>query len=204
MEIARLKRNHAVRGTLDGQMLLAMPSMPDARFARSVIYMCAHSSEGAMGFIVNQKAPDLKMRDLLVQLEVVQPDQAIRLPPRLSSSHVLRGGPVETSRGFVLHSADFFAENATINVDDGLCLTATLDVLRALAHGHGPRRAVLALGYAMWSPGQLEREMQGNNWLHCPGDHGLVFDRDLDSKYSRALETIGVDLRMLSSETGRA
>jgi len=192
------------RGYLDGQMLIAMPSMGDERFARSVIYMCAHSSEGAMGIIVNHPALNVSFPDLLVQLEVVGAPDLIELPPRAGGVKVLKGGPVETSRGFVLHSSDFFIENSTLPIDDGVCLTATLDILKAIARGDGPRSAVLALGYAGWAPGQLENEINGNGWLHCAADLDLIFGQDVEAKYERALKKIGVDLGMLSSEAGHA
>ncbi|CAL8980401.1 YqgE/AlgH family protein [Rhodoplanes serenus] len=192
------------RGYLDGQMLIAMPSMRDERFARSLIYVCAHSSEGAMGIIVNQPAPNINFADLLVQLEVIPASDLIILPPRAGSVKVLRGGPVETGRGFVLHSADFFIENSTLPIDDGICLTATLDILKAIARGDGPLSAVLALGYAGWAPGQLETEIQANGWLHCTADSDLIFGADNDRKYDRALEKIGIHLGMLSSEAGHA
>ncbi|NVO17873.1 MAG: YqgE/AlgH family protein [Rhodoplanes sp.] len=192
------------RGYLDGQMLIAMPSMRDERFARSLIYVCAHSSEGAMGIIVNQPAPNINFSDLLVQLEVIPASDLIILPPRAGTVKVLRGGPVETGRGFVLHSADFFIENSTLPIDDGICLTATLDILKAIARGDGPLSAVLALGYAGWAPGQLETEIQSNGWLHCTADPDLVFGADTDIKYERALKKIGIHLGMLSSESGHA
>src|SRR3974377_2178963 len=117
------------RGYLDGQMLIAMPGMRDERFSRSLIYVCAHSSEGAMGIIVNHPAANINFGDLLVQLEVIPAADLIIPPPRAGSVPVLRGGPVETGRGFVLHSSDFFIENSTLPIDEGICLTATLDIL---------------------------------------------------------------------------
>src|SRR6185295_16891781 len=126
------------RGYLDGQMLIAMPTMGDERFARSLIYMCAHSSEGAMGIIVNQPAANISFRDLLVQLNVVDDADKIELPSRVK---VLKGGPVDTQRGFVLHSSDFYVENSTLPIDEGVCLTATLDILKAIARGLGARPA---------------------------------------------------------------
>ena len=158
------------RGYLDGQMLIAMPAMLDDRFARSLIYICAHSAEGAMGIIVNHPAPNINFSDLLVKLDVIPAADVIQLPSRAGVVKVMRGGPVETERGFVLHSADFFIENSTLPIDDGICLTATLDILKAIARGDGPVSAILALGYAGWAPGQLENEIQGNGWLHCPPD----------------------------------
>src|SRR4249919_3442979 len=178
------------RGYLDGQMLIAMPSMRDERFSRSLIYVCAHSSDGAMGIIVNQPAANINFPDLLVQLEVIPASDIIQLPRRAGTVKVLRGGPVETGRGFVLHSADFFIENSTLPIDDGICLTATLDILKAIARGDGPASALLALGYAGWAPGQLESEIQGNGWLHCTADLELIFGADIDGKYERALKKI--------------
>ena len=195
---------HTERGYLDGQMLIAMPTMGDERFARAVIYVCAHSTEGAMGIIVNQPAPNIKFPDLLVQLEVIPAAERIQLPTGADAVKVLKGGPVETGRGFVLHSADFFIENSTLPIDDGICLTATLDILKAIAHGDGPQSAILALGYAGWAPGQLEQEIQQNGWLHCPADPELIFGADTGGKYDKALRKIGIDLSHLSSDAGHA
>src|SRR2546428_5727937 len=140
----------AKRGYLDGQMLIAMPAMGDERFARAVIYVCAHSSEGAMGIIVNQPAPHISFPDLLVQLEVIPAADLIQLPTSAGGVKVLKGGPVDTRRGFVLHSADFFIENSTLPIDEGICLTATLDTLKAIARGEGPPSAGGRLGYSGW------------------------------------------------------
>lgn len=192
------------RGYLDGQMLIAMPTMHDERFARSLIYVCAHSSEGAMGIVVNQPASNINFADLLVQLEVIPAVDAIQLPQSAGAMKVLKGGPVETGRGFVLHSADFFIENSTLPIDEGICLTATLDILKAIAKGDGPASAVLALGYAGWAAGQLESEIQENGWLHCAADAELIFGTDVEGKYEKALKKIGIDLGMLSSEAGHA
>jgi putative transcriptional regulator len=191
-------------GFLDGQLLIAMPGMLDDRFARSVIYVCAHSEEGAMGIIVNRPAERVDFPELLVQLKVIGPDEAIRLPAKASSMLVLNGGPVDTSRGFVLHSNDFSIENSTLPIGGGVSLTATIDILRAIARGSGPGRALLALGYAGWAAGQLEAEMQHNGWLNCPADPSLIFDSALDSKYERAFRKAGIDLGQLSSEAGSA
>jgi putative transcriptional regulator len=192
------------RGFLDGQMLIAMPSMRDERFARALIYMCAHSSEGAMGIVVNQPAADINFPDLLVKLDVIPAEERIQLPRRAGTIKVLKGGPVETQRGFVLHSADFFIENSTLPIDEGICLTATLDILKAIARDEGPASAVLALGYAGWAPGQLENEIQHNGWLHCTADPDLVFGTDTGGKYEKAMSKLGIDLGMLSSEAGHA
>ena len=192
------------RGYLDGQMLIAMPAMLDERFSRSLIYICAHSSEGAMGIVVNHPAPNINFSDLLVKLNVIPAADVIQLPTRAGVVKVLRGGPVETERGFVLHSADFFIENSTLPIDDGICLTATIDILKAIARGDGPDSAMLALGYAGWAPGQLENEIQGNGWLHCAADAELLFGADIGGKDEKALKKIGIDLGMLSSEAGHA
>jgi putative transcriptional regulator len=192
------------RGYLDGQMLIAMPSMRDERFARTLIYICAHSSEGAMGIVVNQPAANINFADLLVQLEVIQDTDLIQLPRRAGAVQVLKGGPVEPGRGFVLHSSDFFIENSTLPIDNGISLTATLDVLKAIAKGDGPNSALLALGYAGWAPGQLETEIQENGWLHCSADPDLIFGGDLVHKYERALKKLGIHAGMLSSEAGHA
>jgi putative transcriptional regulator len=192
------------RGFLDGQMLIAMPAMNDERFARAVIYVCAHSTEGAMGIVVNQPARNIKFPDLLVQLEVIPAAERIELPTEAGDVKVLKGGPVETGRGFVLHSADFFIEDSTLPIDDGICLTATLDILKAIARGSGPHNAILALGYAGWAPGQLEQEIQQNGWLHCAADPELIFGADTGGKYDKALRKIGIDLSHLSSEAGHA
>ncbi|MBG0795306.1 YqgE/AlgH family protein [Methylocystis sp. H62] len=192
------------RRFLDGQLLIAMPSMLDQRFARSVIYLCAHSEEGAMGIVVNQAARVRNFPDLLVQLQVIAPQERISLPSRAEDIQVLSGGPVQTDRGFVLHTPDFFLDNSTLPIDDGVSLTATIDILRAIAAGRGPDRALLALGYAGWDPGQLEEEIQRNGWLNCPTDPALLFDHDLETKYARALRSIGVDPQRLSTHAGHA
>ena len=192
------------RGYLDGQMLIATPAMSDDRFARCLIYICAHSPEGAMGIVVNQPAANINFPDLLVQLDVIPETHAIQVKAQREDIRVLKGGPVETGRGFVLHSADFFIENSTLPIDDGICLTATLDILKAIARGTGPANAILALGYASWAPGQLESEIQKNGWLHCPADPELIFGTDIDQKYLKALRKIGIDIGMLSSEVGHA
>jgi putative transcriptional regulator len=191
-------------GFLDGQLLIAMPSMADKRFARSVVYMCAHSADGAMGIVINKLAEDVAFRDLLVQLEIVDGGDGTNRERAMGQVRVHRGGPVETGRGFVLHSADFFLENATLPISEGVCLTATLEILRAIASGKGPARALLALGYAGWAPGQLEFEIQANGWLHGPADANILFDDDIDAKYDRALAKIGIAAAMLSSDAGHA
>src|ERR671912_552326 len=204
MRIRQIKSNPPKPGFLDGQLLVAMPTMGDERFARTVIYLCAHSAEGAMGIVVNKPAADLNFPDLLVQLDIIPDGERIRLPRRVGRMQVLMGGPVETSRGFVLHSPDFYIDQSTLPIDEGICLTATVDILRAIAKGEGPHSAVLALGYAGWSAGQLESEIQANGWLNCPADPELIFHSALDLKYELALRRIGVDPAMLSMDAGHA
>lgn len=189
-------------GYLDGQLLVAMPIMTDKRFARSVIYMCAHSAEGAMGLIINQRAPHISFRQLLEQLSIDGSDD--EATPDLAEIDVHVGGPVETGRGFVLHSSDYYVADSTLPIDDGVSLTATIDILKAIAGGKGPGKAILALGYAGWRPGQLESEIQANGWLHCPADPDLLFGRDLDQKYERAMSKIGIDPSHLVSDAGHA
>lgn len=183
--------------SLVGQLLVAMPAMTDPRFAKSVIYMCAHSSEGAMGLVVNRMFDALTFPALLEQLGI-DAQGAIKEP-----IHVLFGGPVEPSRGFVLHSPDY-RRDGTLVVDDGVALTATIDILRAIASGKGPRRRLLALGYAGWGPGQLDSEFRSNGWLSVDADDNLVFDSQLDTKWGRAMAKIGIDPRMLSDTAGHA
>ena len=205
MKISRKSAEQGpARGYLDGQMLIAMPAMNDERFSRAVIYVCAHSTEGAMGIIVNHPAANIKFPDLLVQLEVIPAAERIQLPTRAEDVKVLKGGPVETGRGFVLHSADFFIENSTLPINEGICLTATLDILKAIARGSGPASAILALGYAGWAPGQLDNEMQQNGWLHCPADPSLLFSTNVEEKYELAMRKIGIRPGMLSSDIGHA
>ncbi len=196
--------NSPDRGYLDGHLLIAMPVMGDPRFERSVIYLCAHSAEGAMGIMVNRPASSIEFPELLVQLNIINKTDEIKLPENAESMKVLRGGPVDTGRGFVLHSSDFYIENATLPIDDKICLTATVDILRAIAKGTGPKHAILALGYAGWAPGQLETEIQDNGWLHCDADPDLIFGGDVEEKYTRALRKIGIDPGMLSNEAGHA
>ena len=189
---------------LDGQMLIAMPGMSDPRFDRSVIFMCAHSDNGAMGIIVNKRAPMISFNELLERLDIMPQESRIKLPDDVQSMPVQFGGPVEPGRGFVLHTSDYFSADTSLPIDERVALTATLDILRAIAGGQGPRRSLLALGYAGWAPGQLEDEIQRNGWLNCSADEDLLFGNDLDGKYVGALHKIGVDPAMLSSQAGHA
>ena len=194
----------AMPGYLDGQLLVAMPGMGDDRFDRTVIYVCAHSAEGAMGIVLNKPAADVSLPDLLVQLDIVPAEETIRLPGSVGEMRVLMGGPVETSRGFVLHSPDFFLDQSTLPIDGEICLTATIDILRAIAGGRGPDRALFALGYAGWGAGQLETEIQKNGWLSCPADPEIVFGGTAEDKYASAMRKIGIDPVMLSPVAGNA
>jgi putative transcriptional regulator len=182
---------------LDGKLLVAMPGMGDIRFERAVIFICAHSSDGAMGLIINKPAPDLRFADLLEQLD-------IDADAGQSAIRVHFGGPVEHGRGFVLHSADYRAGDATMEVTGEFGMTATIDILRDIAVGRGPERSLLALGYAGWGPGQLEFEIQANGWLTCEASADLVFGNRDGGKWEAALASLGIDPRMLSAEGGRA
>ena len=198
------RRKKASGGYLDGQLLIAMPAMTDPRFARSVIYLCLHSAEGAMGLIVNQRASNISFTKLLRQLDIVDKDGEDEVPPEILSMSVNIGGPVETGRGFVLHSGDYFVKGATMRVDEEVSLTATLDILKAMAAGQGPNQAIMVLGYAGWAPGQLESEIQANGWLHCAADADLLYDPSVELKYDRALSKLGIDLSHLVSDAGHA
>jgi len=181
---------------LTGQLLIAMPAMADPRFAQSVIYLCAHTAEGAMGLVLNRPLQRPSFDDLLRQLEVapVPPARRIRL---------CQGGPMDNGRGFVLHTSDWTGEGS-LRVNDGLALTASLDVLKAIAEGGGPREGILALGYAGWGPGQLDAEMQQNAWLSVPADETIVFDGDHDTKWRRAFGKLHIDPLLLSDVAGHA
>lgn len=181
---------------LRNQLLIAMPSLQEDSFAKSVIYVCAHSSSGAMGIVVNQKLPTVMFKDLLGQLNM--PLAEMRVEPVVHF-----GGPVETGRGFVLHSTDFMRED-TVRINDHIGITGTVDILRAIADGGGPNKSIFALGYAGWGPGQLEAEIQMNNWLTVPADDDLLFGTDLSSKWEKAMQKIGIHPAMLSMEAGHA
>lgn len=181
-----------------GRLLIAMPGMGDPRFDRSVVMLCAHSDDGAMGLVVNKPAPDLRFADLLESLGLPRPEKGRR------DIRVHFGGPVEGGRGFVLHSADFASDAGTLRIDDAVSMTATLDVLERIAAGDGPRRSMLALGYAGWGPGQLEAEIAQNAWLTGPAADDILFGRANEHKWNAALRGIGVDPQQLSAAAGRA
>lgn len=188
---------------LEGQILIAMPGMTDPRFEHSLIYLCAHSENGAMGIIVNKATPMMSFGDLLSQLDMEGGDLS-SAADELMAMPVLYGGPVEPSRGFVLHTSDYFTADSSLPVTEHVALTATFDILSAMARGAGPRRATIALGYSGWAPGQLENEIQHNGWLHCAADDELLFSQSHEEKYNQALRKIGVDPAMLSNDAGHA
>ena len=181
---------------LVGQLLIAMPGMRDERFAKTVIYMCAHNEEGAMGLVLNQRLESLTFSELMSQLEIDENHTPEGVPIHF-------GGPVEAGRGFVLHTSDY-QQDATLEVESGVAVTATVDILKAIARGNGPKKSLLALGYAGWGPGQLDMEIRANGWLQAPGDSELIFDTDLDTKWERAIHRLGIDPRMLSDDVGHA
>ena len=183
-------------GFLTGHLLIAMPSMEDERFAHSVIYLCAHTPEGAMGLVLNRPLQRPKFDELLRQLDVAPQPPARRI-------RLCAGGPMDNARGFVLHTADWTGEGS-LRVDESVALTASLDVLKAIAEGNGPREGLLALGYAGWGPGQLDAEIQQNAWLSVPADETIVFDDDDDTKWRRALAKLRIDPLLLSGAAGHA
>jgi putative transcriptional regulator len=189
---------------LDGQILIAMPGMGDPRFDRSLIFLCAHSENGAMGIMINKTAPMMFFSDLIDQLKIVPNGNVKNISASVLDMPILFGGPVEQFRGFVLHSTDYFTKNTSLPINDGVALTATVEILQAIAHGEGPTKVSLALGYSGWVAGQLENELQHNGWLYCDADEDLLFGGDNNGKYMRALRKIGVDPLMLSSDTGHA
>ncbi|MBB3314676.1 MULTISPECIES: YqgE/AlgH family protein [unclassified Rhizobium] len=201
MSLATLK-NKRERGFFDGQFLIAMPGMEDRNFARTVIYICAHSDAGAMGFVIN-RPQNLTFTDVLLHLEMIKDEDAIVLPAHARDCPIQTGGPVESGRGFVLHSDDYLCDSS-IPVSDDICMTATLDIIRAISKGKGPKRATMLLGYAGWGAGQLEAEVGNNGWLTCAANEELIFDRSLDDKYERALASMGINAAMLSAEAGHA
>ena len=189
---------------LTGMFLVAMPGMMDQRFDRAVIYLCAHSDDGAMGIIINKPAEDIVFPELLQQLEIIPEKPSISLPSQAGNRKVLRGGPVETSRGFVLHSVPVEPIEGSVTAGDEIRLSATIDILKAIARGQGPDEAIFALGYAGWASGQLESEIQDNGWMICPLDRKILFDQEFDTKYIRAMGSLGIDPAMLSPLAGHA
>lgn len=183
-------------GYLTGQLLAAMPAMRDPRFQGTLIFLCVHNAAGAMGLVINRLVDVLTFDELLEQLEIPR-------PPNTSDIRIHFGGPVESGRGFVLHSADYRQET-TIAMDNDIGLTAAVEIVRDIAAGNGPDQHILALGYAGWGPGQLDMEIQENTWLHVPADQELIFDGDIENKWERAIASLGFDPSLLSGDVGQA
>lgn len=181
---------------LTGQLLIAMPQMPDARFDRSVIFMCVHNQDGAMGLMVNRVSSEMTFKELLTQVGVDS-------KPDMSGIPIHIGGPVETGMGFVLHTSDYHQAN-TIRVNDDISLTHTIEILKDIAEGRGPRQVMLALGYAGWGAGQLDSEMQANSWLNVPADESILFGEDQQEKWERSIAKLGIDISLLSGDAGHA
>lgn len=194
-----MTKKPAIDGTnfLEGKLLIALPGMTDPRFEKTVIFMCAHSTDGAMGLIVNKPVDGLGFHDMMTRL-------GLRVTANTPDFPVLFGGPVETGRGFVLHSGDYESTQSTMPVSEDISLTATLDILRAMADGRGPEKAIFALGYAGWGAGQIENEIRLNGWIHCDADSTILFDAEMSAKWSTALRKLGIDLSGLSANAGRA
>jgi putative transcriptional regulator len=191
-----MEDNKSASCYLKGQLLVAMPAMQDPRFERTVIFMCAHNADGAMGLIVNKPLQELNFKELLDQLGIERDGLQIDMG-------VQYGGPVETGRGFVLHTSEY-EQSGTIAVDDNVGLTATVEILRDIAGNRGPKQSLLALGYAGWGPGQLENEIQQNAWLNVPADDNLLFDEDIESRWERAIAKLGITPALLSDQHGHA
>lgn len=188
--------------TLEGKLLISMPSIRDSNFENSVVFLCAHSDQGAMGLVINKPAPLMFFADLLDRVEIEGSindidEEILRVPVRL-------GGPVEQFRGFVLHTVDYNSFENTLAIGKQFGLTATTEILRDIAKNSGPHRRLVALGYAGWAPGQLENEIQHNGWLHCDADEDLLFSDALEIKHHQALKKLGVDPSMLSTDFGHA
>jgi len=196
---ASAKKPRTIEGEnfLEGKLLIALPGMSDPRFERSVIFMCAHSLDGAMGIMINRAVDGLRFRELMDKLE-------LQVSPGARDMPILYGGPVETGRGFVLHSGDYESADSTLPVSEDISLTATVEILRALGEGKGPRNALFALGYAGWGPGQIEDEIRANGWIHCDTDSGILFDSHLSLKWSSALRKLGIDASGLTAHAGQA
>ncbi|HEY4943037.1 MAG TPA: YqgE/AlgH family protein [Rhizomicrobium sp.] len=197
MALGNLQQPQADQGFLHGKLLIAMPSMPDTRFEKSVILMCSHTAGGAGGVIINKPIPALPFRDLMAKMDIPVTEATPRNP-------VLYGGPVDTDRGYVLHGTERAGRPSTLAITPEIGLTPTVDVLRAIADGRGPAQWLMALGYAGWGPGQIENEIAANGWIHCDADAGLVFDASMDAKWRLAFGKLGAGLSGLSSEAGRA
>lgn len=188
--------------SLRGQFLVAMPDMGDERFRDTVIFLVGHGDEGAMGLVINQPVEDMRFTDILEELELGNKDELIHLPDQVKNRQVLRGGPVQRGRGFVLHSSDYFRAGNSYEVTGDIVLTATLDVLKSMAFNEQPSEALFALGYCGWSPGQLESELQGNGWLTVPFSRELLFGLPIENRYDAALGRLGITRATLSASAG--
>lgn len=189
--------------SLNGKFLIAMPGIGDNRFERTVIYICAHSADGAMGFIINRVMDSPTIPDFLEQLKIIEDDERGEAAENIQQSNMHTGGPIEPGRGFVLHTNEFDS-TATVTVRGKVCLTATLEILRAIATGRGPEKAIIALGYSGWAAGQLEAEISENGWLTVDADEAILFDCDLERRYSSSLALLGVEESLLSAKAGHA
>lgn len=189
--------------SLEGSFLVAMPRMGDQRFENSIVFLCAHSEEGAMGFIVNQTLREPTLVDFWMKLGIVAEKDVPKLHETIADCSLHTGGPVEPGRGFVLHSPDYSADT-TLKINDAVSLTATLEILRDLAVGRGPEHHMVALGYSGWSAGQLEEEIAANGWLVCPADEQIIFGDDDAGKYMRVMKSMGIDPALISPDTGHA
>lgn len=183
--------------SLEGKLLIAMPSMGDPRFHHAVIFMCAHTPAGALGLIVNKHAGQISFPDMLAQFDM-------KCAPESGHIRVQLGGPVETGRGFILHSDDYFLKDATMRIKNRVGLTTSLEILRDMSQGRGPQQCLVALGYSGWGPGQLEYEIKANAWLHCNADRELIFSADVETKWHHALAKLGIDPANLSGDAGHA
>jgi putative transcriptional regulator len=190
-------KNTGQEGFLLGKLLVALPGMPDPRFEQSVIFMCTHTDKGAMGLIVNKPFDGLSFRDMAAKLD-------LRVTANTPDPPILFGGPVGTGHGFVLHTSEYASLDTTMPVTPEISLTATIDILHAIAEGRGPQRSLFALGYAGWGPGQIEGELTSHGWITCDADQEIVFGVHCESKWRAALATLGADISGLSSEAGRA
>ena len=197
LRMARSAPTPAADSFLEGKLLIAMPGMPDPRFEKSVIFMCAHSAKGAMGLIINKPIDGLSFRDLMDKLE-------IGVSAERADAPILFGGPMQMGRGFVLHSAEYAGEDTTLAITPEISLTASVDILKAISAGRGPAKSILALGYAGWGVGQIEDEILANGWIHCDADAHLLFETDYDARWQTAIAKLGADISGLSAEAGRA
>lgn len=197
-------KQQQILSSLKGHLLIAMPGMEDERFLDSVIYLVGHGDDGAMGIMINQVLPDLTFPQILAEMELSEDDTLIELPTALRNQEILRGGPVEKGRGFILHSPDYQGSTTTVSVDDEVSLTATIDILKDIISGQGPTQSLFALGYCGWGAGQLEEEIKGNGWLTAPYSADLLFETPYDARYNAAISTLGINRASLSPEAGSA